>query len=67
MSKVIAMMFALVIIAGCATGYNPNNARPRAQDMGHPEMYCPAGSVVVCEIEGGAIVGKRYGYCQCQS
>jgi hypothetical protein len=62
------LILVTALLTGCATGYNPQNARISAQDQmrnSSPYLNCPAGTVVFCDIEGGGIVGKTYGNCRC--
>lgn len=62
------LILVTALLTGCATGYNPQNARMSAQDQmrnSNPYLNCPAGMAVFCDIEGGGIVGKTYANCRC--
>lgn len=58
----------LILLAGCATGYNPDNAAISVQDQmrnSNPKLHCPTSSVVACDVEGGGLVGRTYSNCRC--
>lgn len=56
-----------LLLAGCAAQYNPDRAFSMQDQLrnSNPRLDCPAGSMVACDIEGGAIVGKTYSNCRC--
>lgn len=61
-------MIAFLLLAGCATGYNPDSATASVQDQmrnANPTLNCPNGTTRACDIEGGGIVGKTYSNCRC--
>lgn len=64
----LVVLVTAALLTGCATGYDPRNARMSARDQiqnANPSLNCPAGTVVFCDVEGGRIVGRTYGNCRC--
>ena len=68
MAKSIITGILVLVLSDCgAPGYNPNNARNLQDQLrnSNPHLNCPSGSVTLCDVQGGALAGKKYSNCRC--
>lgn len=67
--RITLLAAVLIALAGCASSasYNPTNAKSVQDQIRNANIYqkCPAGSALLCEVEGGGLVGKTYSNCRC--